>query len=60
MLQHVHYLLVFLCDQRILASWLEQRARHMELSEKVKEDVKLRTGKDSDTFSIKVKETKSM
>ena len=27
---------VFLCSQRMLASWLEQRAKNMELSEKVR------------------------
>lgn len=50
--------IVCLCKQRMLASWLEQRARHMELSEKVSKvrHVAIRAGKDSDTlFSIKVK-----
>ena len=27
---------VFLCSQRMIASWLEQRAKNMELSEKVR------------------------
>ena len=53
--------IVFLCNQRMLAGWLEQRARHMELSEKVSEErhEAIKEGKDSDTlFSIKVKRNK--
>ena len=43
--------IVFLCNQRMLASWLDQRARHMELSEKVSEERResIKEGKDSDT-----------